>query len=115
MMRQIVLTALVLFTPAASHADEITGFKKAVVLGKENGSLRTIETAKISLPVEATLKGVFLEFTADGTHYMIKASDAVTTAKVQRACLPGERKYAEANTQLGGTQMGSGESACVGN
>jgi hypothetical protein len=115
MMRQVVLAALVLFAPAASYAEEITGFKKAVVLGKEDGSLGPINTADISLPVEATLKGVFLEFTVDGKQYMIKASDAFTTAKVQRVCLPGERKYAEANTQLGGTQMGSGESACVSN
>jgi hypothetical protein len=89
MMRQVVLAALVLFAPAASYAEEITGFKKAVVLGKEDGSLGPINTADISLPVEATLKGVFLEFTVDGKQYMIKASDAFTTAKVQRVCLPG--------------------------
>ena len=113
---KIILCALLggLFAPALL-AEEINSFKKQSVMGLKDGKPQLIDTADLTPPIQAELTGMFLEFEFNGSKYKLKASDTNFDGTVQRTCLPGEIKYTTANQQIGGTQMGSGESACVSN
>ncbi len=119
MTRKIIaltISCLLLASAGAAHAEEsqLLVLKKDTVMGMKDGSMARISAVDLqSVTGPYTSTGIFIEFTHEGVKYRLKASDTNIKNDAPRTCLPGEVKYAQANQQIGATQMGSGESSCA--
>tara|TARA_R110000803_G_scaffold58608_3_gene116802 strand:+ start:57 stop:428 length:372 start_codon:yes stop_codon:yes gene_type:complete len=99
---------------AQAEAAQLLVLKKDSVMGMKDGAMARIPASELdSVTGPYTSSGIFVEFSHNGTKYRLKASDTNIKNDVKRTCLPGEVKYAQANQQIGATQMGSGESSCA--
>lgn len=110
----LIWTLLVAQSPALADQIQLLQLKKDTVMGMKDGAMSKIPASEVAgVQGPYTVSGIFIEFSHQGTTYRLKASDTNIKVNTPRTCLPGEKKVAEANTQIGATQMGSGESGCV--